>query len=197
MQQEIHPWNWYHPLEAEIIVIGTFPPTLRNWSFDFFYPNKNNYFWKIMSRIAQRELLYFSGEAAVNERKEILEQLRIGVSDMGKIIRRTGNNSSDENLEIVEYMDIFQILKENPSIRKILFTSSSGKSSAIQWFKNYLFAHGIYFTIPKGIRPLRNFVEINGKNIEIVLLYSTSPRAGAAVSLERLVQLFKDEINLK
>jgi G:T/U-mismatch repair DNA glycosylase len=51
MQQEIHPWNWYCPSEAKSLIIGTFPPTLRNWSFDFFYPNKNNYFWKIMARI--------------------------------------------------------------------------------------------------------------------------------------------------
>ncbi|MDR0768536.1 MAG: hypothetical protein LBE71_01315, partial [Dysgonamonadaceae bacterium] len=138
MNEEIHPWNWYIPIEAKSIIIGTFPPTLRNWSYDFFYPNKNNYFWKIMSKIVGKPLQYFSGEEAIEERKDILNQLKTGVSDMGKIIRRTAGSSSDKNLEIIEYMNIFGILEDNPFLRKIIFTSSAGKSSAIGWFKSYL-----------------------------------------------------------
>jgi G:T/U-mismatch repair DNA glycosylase len=196
MQEEIHPWNRYIPANAKSIIIGTFPPTLRNWSYDFFYPNKNNYFWRIMAQIAGKPLQHFSGEEAVEERKNILNQLGTGVSDMGKIIRRTKGSSSDENLEIVEYMDILRILEENPSLRKIIFTSSAGKSSAIGWFKAYLALHGIVFQIPKGKRPLRTHVRIAGKDIEIALLYSTSARAGAAVSLTYLTELFKNELDI-
>ena len=194
MQQEIHPWNWYLPAGARTVVIGTFPPTLRNWSYNFFYPNKNNYFWKIMAQIAQQELQFFSGEEAVAERKRILQRLHLGLSDMGKIVRRAEGNSLDENLEAVEYMDVFQLLDENPSIRKILFTSSSGKSSAIQWFKEYLSLRGIPYQIPKGPRPLKNQIDLNGRILEIVILYSTSPRVGATVSFEKLVELFEKEI---
>jgi G:T/U-mismatch repair DNA glycosylase len=195
MREEIHPWNWYVPAEAKSLIIGTFPPTLRNWSYDFFYPNKNNYFWKIMAQIAGSPLQYFSGKEAVEERKNILNRLKTGVSDMGRIICRKDENSSDENLEIVEYMNIFDILAENPSIRKIIFTSSTGKSSAIGWFKSYLALRGITFHIPKGKRPLRTFVQIGGMEIEIVLLYSTSARAGASISLDFMVELFKNEIS--
>ncbi|MCL1934114.1 MAG: hypothetical protein FWF53_09945 [Candidatus Azobacteroides sp.] len=194
MQEEIHPWYWYIPDGAETVVIGTFPPTRRNWSFDFFYPNKNNYFWKLMARIVGRPLLYLYGEEAVNERKELLNHLKLGVSDMGQIIRRKTDSSLDQNLEIVAYMDIFKLLRENPSVRKLIFTSSSGKSSAIGWFKNYLSLHGISFKIPQGKRPLRTTVTINGKSLEIVLLYSTSPRAGASVSFDALTELFAYEI---
>jgi G:T/U-mismatch repair DNA glycosylase len=194
MQQEIHPWNWYCPEDAKTLIIGTFPPTLRNWSFDFFYPNKNNYFWKVMAGIAERELQHLSGTAAVEERKEILCQLKTGVSDMGKVIRRTAGNSLDQNLEIVEYMDIFHLLQENLSIRKIIFTSSSGSSSAIRWFKEYLALAKIDFKIPKGKRPLRTSVVIQGKSMEIVLLYSTSPLAGATIAFDQLAALYKNEI---
>lgn len=194
MLEEIHPWGSYVPEGAKIIIIGTFPPTLRNWSYDFFYPNRNNYFWRIMSRIAGSPLQYFSGAEAVEERKNILNRLGVGVSDMGKIIRRTDENSSDENLEIVEYMDISGILEENPLLRKIIFTSSTGKSSAIGWFKSYLVRLGIAFHVPKGKRPLRTFVQIDGKDIEIVLLYSTSARAGATIPLDFLTELFGNEI---
>ena len=194
MQIETHPWNWYLPSDAKTIIIGTFPPTLRNWSYDFFYPNKNNYFWKIMSKIAGIELQSFSGNDAVEERRKILNQLMLGVSDMGKVIRRTKDSSMDEDLEVVEYMDVFQILKENPAVDKIIFTSSSGKSSAIRWFKDYLASKEIIYKIPKGKRPLKSVLDINGRLIEIVLLYSTSPRAGAAISFDKLVELYRSEI---
>ena len=194
MKQEIHPWEWYHPEGGKTIIVGTFPPTLRNWSYDFFYPNKNNYFWKIMAKIAGSELQYFSGSEAVEERRKLLDKLKMGVSDMGKIIRRKTDSSLDQNLEIVEYMDIFHILNENPEINKIIFTSSSGKSSAIGWFKNYLAINNVSFKIPKGERPLRSYIKMNNRTIEVVLLYSTSPRAGASISFDRLVELFKNEI---
>jgi len=194
MQEEIHPWKWYIPCGAKTVVIGTFPPTQRNWSYDFFYPNKNNYFWKILARIAGRPLLYSSGEEAVNERRELLNQMKLGVSDMGYIIRRKAGNSLDQNLEIIEYMDIFKLLQENSSVRKLVFTSSSGKSSAIGWFKDYLSLHQIPFKIPQGKRPLHTSVIINNKPYEVVLLYSTSPRAGASVSFDTLTELFAQEI---
>jgi G:T/U-mismatch repair DNA glycosylase len=139
-------------------------------------------------------LCCFSGNEAVEERKEILNQLQTGLSDMGKVIRRIKDSSLDENLEVVEYMDIFQILEENPSVNKILFTSSSGKSSAIKWFKDYLSGKGIDYKIPKGQRPLKSRVNMNGKIVDVTLLYSTSPRAGASVSFEKLVELFKNEL---
>ena len=194
MQEEIHPWNWYIPDGAKTVVIGTFPPTRRNWSFDFFYPNKNNYFWKLIARIAGYPLIYLLGEEAVNERKELLNHLKLGVSDMGQIIRRKTNSSLDQNLEAVVYMDIFKLLQENPSVQKLIFTSSSGKSSAIGWFKDYLARHGVPFKIPQGKRPLRATVMINGESLEIVVLYSTSPRAGASVSFDVLTELFAHEI---
>jgi len=194
MQYETHPWNRYIPEGAETVVIGTFPPTRRNWSFDFFYPNKNNYFWKLIARIADRPLHHFSGDEAVNERIELLNRLKLGVSDMGQTICRKNGSSLDQNLEIVAYMDIFKLLQENPSVRKMIFTSSSGKSSAIGWFKDYLSLHEIPFKIPQGKRPLRTAITVDGKSYEVVLLYSTSPRAGAAVSFDTLTDLFAREI---
>ena len=194
MQEEIHPWNWYIPPGATVVVIGTFPPAQRVWSFDFFYPNKNNYFWKIIARIAGCSLFYFSGKEAVNERKRLLNQLKLGVSDMGQIIHRKNGSSLDQNLEIVAFMDIIRMLQENPSVRKLIFTSSSGKSSAIGWFKEYLSLHQIPLKIPKGERPLRTWITIDDKSLEIVLLYSTSQRAGATVSLDALTELFLCEI---
>jgi G:T/U-mismatch repair DNA glycosylase len=196
MQRELHPWNWFAPENSRVLIVGTFPPTKRNWSFDFFYPNKNNFFWKVIAQIAEKELEYPAGDLAVEERKNLLRKLHLAVTDMGQHISRNNNSSLDENLSVVEYMNIFQILDENPTIRKIIFTSSSGKESAVRWFIRFLASHEIKHRFPTGKRPIKSAIEYKGRMIELVILYSTSPRAANRITLERLVELYKNEILL-
>lgn len=196
MQQELHPWNWFAPENSRVLIVGTFPPTRRNWSFDFFYPNKANFFWRIMARIAGTELQIPNGDLAVEERKEILRKLHLAVTDMGQHIVRSNNSSLDENLSIVEYMNIFQILDENPGIRKIIFTSSSGKESATRWFNQFLAMSEIKHRFPTGKRPLKSSFQYKDRSIELVVLYSTSPRAANRFSFEDLVDLYRNEILL-
>lgn len=192
--KEQHPWNWYGPQNSHTLIIGTFPPTKRNWSFDFFYPNKRNFFWKILSGITSKDLLQESGEAAVEERKAILDELKITITDMGQTIVRMDNNSLDENLHPIAYMDILQILQERPLIRKIVFTSSSGKVSATRWFQNYLVSRDIVYKFPKMPKPVRDKLTLNGRTIELVILYSPSARAANRISFEPLMELYKQEL---
>ncbi|MNK25808.1 hypothetical protein D3C87_441360 [compost metagenome] len=194
MENELHPWNWFAPENSRALIIGTFPPTKRNWSFDFFYPNKANLFWKVISNIAKSEMKHHAGELAVDERKNILRQLHLAITDMGKHIIRHENSSLDENLAVVEYMNIFQILDENPTIQKLIFTSSSGKVSAARWFLEFLAAQGIKHRFPTGKKPLRSEILYQGRTIELVVLYSPSPRAANRISFENLVELYKNEI---
>lgn len=194
MQKELHPWNWFAPENSKVLIVGTFPPTRRNWSFDFFYPNKANFFWKVLAHIAGTELHYQTGELAVEERKNLLRKLQVAVTDMGQHILRNANSSLDENLSIVEYMNIFQILDENPGIRKIIFTSSSGKENAVRWFNQFLAGHEISHRFPTGKRPIKSSFEYKGKTIQLVVLYSTSPRAANRISFDNLVELYKNEI---
>src|SRR5829696_874597 len=104
--EEVHPFKLYAPPGSSILMVGTFPPTRRNWSYEFFYPNKQNLFWKIMADIAGKELLHFSGLEAVEERKQILEVLNVAITDMGLKIARTNESSLDEHLDAIEFMDI-------------------------------------------------------------------------------------------
>lgn len=192
--EELHPWNWFAPENSRVLIVGTFPPTKRNWSFDFFYPNKANFFWRVMAQIAQVELQYPNGDLAVEERKGILRKLHTAITDMGRHIARSNNSSLDENLSVVEYMNIFQILDENPGIRKIIFTSSSGKESAARWFNNFLAFHEIKHRFPTGKRPIKSAFQYQERSIELVVLYSTSPRAANRFSFDTLVELYKNEI---
>lgn len=191
---EQHPWNWYGAPGTRTLIIGTFPPTRKNWSFDFFYPNKRNFFWKILAAITGHTLIHTSGEAAIAERKALLDQLGITITDMGKTITRKDNNSLDENLEALAYMDIFRILAENPGINKIIFTSSSGKVSAAKWFQNYLETQGIKYRFPKTPKPVRSQLEMHGRLVELVILFSPSARAANRISFENLVALYRNEL---
>lgn len=174
--------------------MGTFPPTKKNWSYDFFYPNKANLFWRILAAISGKQLEHFSGNEAVDERKDILNNLKITITDMGKRIARMDNSSLDENLVPLEYMNIGQILTEKPLINKIIFTSSSGKASAAKWFENFLGGHNINHKFTKGPRPIKSILHLDNRMLSLVILYSPSPRAANRISFDKLVQLYEAEI---
>lgn len=191
---EEHPWAWYAPKEATSLVIGTFPSAKRNWSYNFFYPNVNNLFWKIIANISEHKLVHFKDEDAVKERKALLSKLKIAITDMGHVVERSDGSSLDEKLELITPMDIFQILEENPSIKKIILTSSSGSVSALRWFKNYLKIKQTGIVIKAGIKPLYSVLNYKGRNITIAVLYSPSTRAANRISFEALVQMYRNEI---
>jgi G:T/U-mismatch repair DNA glycosylase len=191
---EIHPWNYYIPKNCKILIVGTFPPMKRNWNYDFFYPNKANFFWKTMAEIAAVNLIFFSGEDAVNERKQILQTLRVGVTDMACKIVRNNNNSLDENLELIEFMDIFKILNENQEILKLIFTSRSGKANAAKWFCKYLETKNIRHKFPKDKKPFKSEFLFENRKIQTVITYSTSARAANRISFDKLVELYKIEL---
>ncbi len=115
---EYHPWNYYAPADAKTLIIGTFPTAKKNWSFDFFYPNKRNVLWKILAALCGKEIVHLESENAVIERKQILDFLQVAITDMGKCIDRKEGSSLDEKLTLIEPMDIFNILNEYPTIKE-------------------------------------------------------------------------------
>lgn len=188
-----HPFKWYIPKNAETLIIGTFPPVNERWSYEFFYPNINNLFWKILSKIAGHELSR-SGSNMVQDRKNILHALKVGVTDMGGTIIRLNNDSKDESLQIIEYMDIVKLISTHPSIKRIILTSSSGRSSAFGWFKAYLANNSIVCVVPKGNKPLHFQVTLAGRAIDAYILYSPSPRAANRISLDSLTEMYRKVI---
>ena len=81
-----------------------------------------------MAKIAGKELRHFSGMDAVEERKEILNNLNLAITDMGLKVSRSRDSSLDEHLYAIEYMDILDILDLNTGINKIIFTTAVVKS---------------------------------------------------------------------
>jgi G:T/U-mismatch repair DNA glycosylase len=193
-KRETHPWKWFAPKNCRTLIVGTFPTAKKNWSFNFFYPNKLNLFWPLMSVITKTGLKHISGEGAVTERKKILELLNVAITDMGYEIIRKEDSSLDEKLIPVQYMDIFQILIENSEINKIIFTSSSGPVSASKWFIEYLISKNIIHKFPKGRKPLKSEFYFQDRLIRLIILYSPSRRAANRISFDKLVEMYENEI---
>ena len=188
-----HPFKWYIPKNARALIIGTFPPLETWWAFQFFYPNPRNLFWKIITGIAGKEISN-SGPTAVADRKKTLDQLGIGITDMGGMIRRLEDNSLDENLELIEHTPIFELLDRHRSIKRLVLTSSSGKVSALAWFKLYLMEKGISHVVPKGPKPLRFDIMHDNRVIEVFVLYSPSTRAANRISYDKLLEMYRSAL---
>ena len=151
-EKEKLPWSEYIPENADKIILGTFPTKKDKRDFEFFYPNKNNKFWKVLANISNCNLTDFNAnssgrELAIRERKHILNKLKLAITDIGAIILRQNNSSLDSNLFPIEFTDIFQIIQSNPSIKRIILTSSTKGNSVLSWFEAYCKLNNIILKI--------------------------------------------------
>lgn len=48
---EEHPLEPFLPVNAKLLMLGSFPPQKKRWSMEFFYPNLQNDMWRIFGII--------------------------------------------------------------------------------------------------------------------------------------------------
>ncbi len=111
---ESHPFKPYLPKNAKILILGTFPPKRERWSMEFFYPNRNNDFWRIISLLFYGDKDFFYNQSTrqfnIGLIKQFVDTLGIALSDTAKRVRRLKGNASDKFLEIIEPADIISML---------------------------------------------------------------------------------------
>lgn len=175
LSREQHP-NWYHDIPImNTLILGSFPPHESKRDYPFYYPNKQNNFWKILSALCNSPIQHWEGESAVKERKAIMEKLNVGVENMGQLIQRKGTSAKDTDIQIVEFHPILSILMRHKELTRILLSGYSARSSTFQSFCRYLRSQHIEFEIPSKIKPGERFTFLYDKRlIECVILHSTS-----------------------
>ena len=123
---ETHPWPPYIPDGARVLIMGTFPPQPKRWSMDFYYPNRTNDFWPMMSLIflGNRDGLRLPGskDFDLDAIQRLLDEKGIALNDTGHKIRRLKGNASDKFLEIVEPVDLSNLLAQMPQCHTIATT---------------------------------------------------------------------------
>ncbi|MBR3565576.1 MAG: uracil-DNA glycosylase family protein [Paludibacteraceae bacterium] len=134
---ERHPLQPFLPQNAQILMLGSFPPPKERWCMDFFYPNPQNDMWRIigLAFFGDKEHFVEQGAktAALKEQgaksgfryEEIVafcQEKGIAIFDTAQAVIRLQGNAADEHLEIVEQTDVAALLQRLPCCHDLCCT---------------------------------------------------------------------------
>ena len=173
---ERHPLQPFLPANAQILMLGSFPPPKERWCMDFFYPNPQNDMWRIIGLVFFGDKTHFEGqrddvrctkgEKKVFDREKIVafcEAKGIAIFDTAQAVIRLQGNAADEHLEIVEQTDIAALLQQIPSCHNLCCTGGKAAQTL---------ADTLHCAIPK----VGEYIEIYfaGKSIRFWRMPSSS-----------------------
>lgn len=145
---EVHPLRPFLPLQAKLLMCGTFPPQRKRWSMNFYYPNFINDMWRIFGLIYHGDKEWFVDSSAktfkVEEIKAMLTEHGIALSDTGREVVRTADNASDKYLDIRRGIDLPAILTEIPECEAIATTGEKAAGVIAQLTSTAVPAMGEY-----------------------------------------------------
>lgn len=123
----LHPFDPIVFDDSNTLILGSFP-SIASFENSFYYAHPKNQFWPLLSNL-------FSMPTATREQKiELLRSCKIALWDMAASCRRA--NSSDSNLKDILPNDIALLLRNYPSIERVLFTGLTA-----QKIYRYHFSH--------------------------------------------------------
>lgn len=136
MPIEQHPLEPFLPKNAKVLVLGSFPPPKSRWSMDFFYPNFQNDFWRIVGSVMFNDRNYFVNVAGKCFDKDKIVSFcsRFGMAmyDTAEAVTRLKNNASDNFLQIEKAVDLTAILKQIPDCHVIVATGEKAAATLSQ-----------------------------------------------------------------
>ena len=177
---ERHPLQPFLPSNAQILMLGSFPPPKERWCMDFFYPNPQNDMWRIMGLVffGDKEHFVEQGQktAALKEQGTKIAALKengaksgfryeeivafckekgIAIFDTAQAVIRLHGNAADEHLEIVEQTDIAALLQQMPSCHNICCTGGKAAQTLAENLHCAIPKVGEYIEIHFADRPIR------------------------------------------
>jgi len=184
------------PRGSRYLVIGTFPSVLIKAAFHkmhprdlrFYYGGHVNAFWNILSGVYGIDLVGGGNAERLKKIKSFLSRKHIALTDI-VFSCRSGGRAGDEDLEVLEWnRKLPDIIADNP-VRTIYFTGLQAR----RWTLNFL--RDEKGAVPAGVRlnrrgPGPERATICGKKLDLVTLYSPSPRA-RVISEKEKTALYK------
>ena len=138
MQIEQHPLQPFLPSNAQLLMLGSFPPPMKRWSMEFYYPNWNNDMWRITGLVFFNDRDYFVDVLHKCFRKELLvsflQERGIALFDTSLAVRRLQDNASDKFLEVVQPTDVAALLQQLPQCRAIVTTGEKATDTLCALF---------------------------------------------------------------
>lgn len=121
---EKHPFEPFLPENAKLLMLGTFPPAEKLWCMRFYYPNFINDMWRIFGICFYGDKQHFVLEQEkrydLDSIIPFLNEKGIAMYDTATRIRRTKDNASDKDLEIVEETDLDSMLRQLPECKAVI-----------------------------------------------------------------------------
>lgn len=132
---EKHPWEPFAPANSRILFLGSFPPPRKRWTMEFYYPNKQNDFWKIMGHILYNDPTHFilKEEKIFNLPliRDIMSEKGIALYDTALEVKRLKGNASDNYLQIITPSDIETLLSTLPHCHTIAVTGEKAANTLL------------------------------------------------------------------
>ena len=135
---EKHPLEPFLPLNARILMLGSFPPPKARWSMDFFYPNWQNDMWFLMGFLffGDKNHFKFKDEKRFDKDAvvEFCNSKGIALYDTACEVVRLKENASDKFLDIVTATDIESLLNKLPYCTAIVTTGQKATDTIVERF---------------------------------------------------------------
>ena len=156
---ERHPLEPFLPVNARILMLGSFPPPAARWSMEFFYPNWINDMWRIFGVIFFEDKGHFEMKGEKRFNKEMIVEFcttkGIALYDTACEVRRLKDNASDKFLEVVTPTDIRALLSALPHCTAVVTTGQKATDVIVETFGCIEPAVGCSSNIKCGKRELR------------------------------------------
>ncbi|MHA3892081.1 uracil-DNA glycosylase family protein [Acinetobacter sp. GXMZU3951] len=123
---ETHPLEPFLPPNAQLLMLGSFPPPKTRWKMDFYYPNFQNDMWRIFGLIFFQNKNHFID---LDQKKfketlirNFLNEKGIAIFDTAYQVVRLKDNASDKFLHIETPADLNMLLAQIPLCQNIVTT---------------------------------------------------------------------------
>ena len=147
MFKHSHPYQPYIPEGTKKLIVGTLPPPrftmgeFKEGDVNFCYGSRDGQLWIILNRIFNLNLKFDTTQEAIQQRKDFLQQHKMGICDMVEYAMREKIDASDLGMREVKLRNMIQILKENPSVEILLFTGGNSKNGPEYFFRKHIRDH--------------------------------------------------------
>lgn len=98
-----HPLNVVKDRNSKILILGSFP-SVKSRELDFYYMNKYNRFYRVISYLLKEDFI----NASIENKIYLLIKHNIAIYDVVKECEII--NSSDSSINVIEYLDLNEIL---------------------------------------------------------------------------------------
>ncbi|MCQ2208094.1 MAG: uracil-DNA glycosylase family protein [Paludibacteraceae bacterium] len=156
---EQHPLTPFLPENAKLLMLGSFPPSQKRWSMEFYYPNWMNDMWRIVGQIFFNDPLYFCVPSEKRFNKDLLVQFLtekgIALSDTAQAVTRLKGTAADADLQIDVPMDIPSFLRQLPQCNTVATTGGKAADELAAMFAIEAPKVGEYTNFTFEDRPMR------------------------------------------